>query len=56
MLEGGAGEDLLDGGAGNDVILARDGRQDTIRGGPGLDRAQVDRGVDRVSGVEKIIP
>jgi len=41
------------------VVLAasgRDGRQDTIRGGPGLDRAQVDRGVDRVSGVEKIVP
>ncbi len=56
VLEGGPGEDLFDGGAGNDVILARDGRQDTIRGGPGLDRAQVDQGVDRVSGVEKIIP
>ena len=56
VLEGGPGEDLLDGGAGNDLILARDGRQDTVRGGPGLDRAQVDRGVDRVSGVERIVP
>jgi Tol biopolymer transport system component len=56
VLEGGPGEDFLDGGTGNDVILARDGRRDTIRGGPGIDRARVDRGVDRVSGVEKFIP
>ena len=56
VIEGGPGKDLLDGGAGNDLILARDGHKDTVRGGPGFDRARLDRGLDQVSGVEKILP
>jgi Tol biopolymer transport system component len=56
VVEGGPGKDLIDGGAGNDVLLARDHRKDTVKGGPGFDRAQVDKGVDKVSGVEKILP
>jgi Ca2+-binding RTX toxin-like protein len=48
-LNGGTGRDRLDGGAGDDVLDARDGRPgDTVRCGPGRDRALVDRG-DRVS-------
>jgi Tol biopolymer transport system component len=56
VLEGGPGMDILDGGAGNDLILARDGHKDVVRGGPGFDRARIDRGLDKVSGVEKILP
>jgi Ca2+-binding RTX toxin-like protein len=43
--------DRLLGGRGNDTIRARDGNRDIIRGGPGYDKAYVDR-VDKVTGVE----
>lgn len=56
VLEGGPGSDILDGGEGNDLILARDGKPDIVRGGPGFDRAQVDKGLDDVAGIEKLIP
>lgn len=54
ILDGGKDKDVLDGGLGNDLILARDGRKDTVRGGLGFDRAQIDPG-DDVAGVEKIL-
>jgi Tol biopolymer transport system component len=56
VVDAGPGKDVVDGGAGNDLLLARDHRKDIVRGGPGFDRAQVDRGVDKVSGVEKPLP
>jgi Ca2+-binding RTX toxin-like protein len=34
--------DVLDGGAGDDLLLSRDAYQDTLDGGLGYDRAQVD--------------
>jgi Tol biopolymer transport system component len=55
-LDGGKARDVLNGLAGNDLILARDGRRDTIRGGPGRDTARIDKGVDTVTGVEKMLP
>ena len=42
-LAGGAGRDVLKGGAGRDTFLARDRRRDRVLGGPGRDRARVDR-------------
>ena len=54
VLDGGPDPDVLDGGAGDDLILARDGRKDVVRGGPGFDRARVDR-ADTVSGVERLL-
>ncbi len=55
-LAGGSGRDILDGGAGADVLNARDGSRDVVRGGPGRDAARIDRGLDRVSGVERLLP
>ncbi len=55
-LVGGTGRDVLDGGDGADTIDARDGRRDIVRGGPGRDSALLDRGLDRVSGVERLLP
>jgi dipeptidyl aminopeptidase/acylaminoacyl peptidase len=55
-LTGGTGRDLLDGGKGADTIVARDGRRDVVIGGPGKDSARVDRGLDRVTGVERFLP
>jgi Tol biopolymer transport system component len=42
-LHGGAGLDLLFGGRGDDRLVARDGAHDVVDGGPGRDRAVVDR-------------
>ncbi|MBA3717305.1 MAG: PD40 domain-containing protein [Actinobacteria bacterium] len=56
VIDGGPGEDIIDGGAGNDLLLARDHRKDTVRGGPGFDRAQIDKGLDDVSGAEELLP
>jgi hypothetical protein len=61
-VNGGDGDDFIelhgeasaDGGAGADTFLAADGRAETIVGGAGSDVAQVDSGLDRVSGVESI--
>ena len=55
-LVGGAGRDRLEGGEGADTIIAKDGRRDVVVGGPGKDSARVDRGLDRVSGVERLLP
>lgn len=55
VLTGGAGADRLDRGAGADLLNARDGRRDLVIGGPGRDRARVDRGFDRVVGVEVLL-
>jgi hypothetical protein len=54
-LVGGGGSDVLQGGAGLDTLNARDGRRDVVRGGGGRDRARIDRGLDRVVGVETIL-
>jgi Tol biopolymer transport system component len=56
LLAGTGGSDVIDGGAGADLILARDRRKDVIQGGPGKDSARIDKGLDKVSGVEKLIP
>lgn len=55
-LTGGAGRDVLEGGDGGDMVIARDGRRDVVRGGEDKDSARVDRGLDVVSGVEKLLP
>ncbi len=48
---GGNGLDVMVGGAGNDSFFAAGGRADRINGGPGRDRAVVDRS-DRLVSVE----
>jgi RTX calcium-binding nonapeptide repeat (4 copies)/WD40-like Beta Propeller Repeat len=53
VLAGGAGRDQLWGEGGRDRLHARDGARDEVRGGPGIDRAWVDRRADIVVGVEK---
>jgi Ca2+-binding RTX toxin-like protein len=53
-IVGGESSDLLSGGDGNDRILARDGLRDRVKGGPGNDRGTIDRGQDRVSGLESM--
>jgi len=53
-LVGGDDNDLMVGGAGADVLSARDGERDTLRCGPGRDRALVDQ-KDRVSGCEVVL-
>ena len=53
VLRGGGGRDVLFGGAGNDRLFARDGKPDRVQGGPGRDRAWVDRR-DAVTGVERV--
>lgn len=53
LEDGRGGADLILGGGGDDVLFARDGARDVVRGGPGFDRAWVDRG-DLVTGVERV--
>ena len=55
FLNGGRGWDRLHGGRGDDLLRSRDGRLDNVRGGRGHDRARVDRGLDYVGGVEKLL-
>jgi hypothetical protein len=55
-LTGGSGRDRLEGGEGADTIIARDGRRDVVSGGPGKDSARIDRGLDRVTEVERLLP
>ena len=52
---GGHGRDLIFAGSGDDVLHARDGQRDTVRGGPGHDRARVDRALDDVAKVEVLL-
>lgn len=65
VLRGGRGSDRLSGRTGPDVLYARDRTRDSVVGGPGRDRAVVDRAVasskravkrraDRVRGVERV--
>jgi hypothetical protein len=50
--DSGGGSDVLAGGAGDDAISAEDFISDLVDGGPGFDRARIDRGLDRVQRVE----
>lgn len=54
LLVGGRGGDYAEGGRGADTFLMRDaGRaRDRVNGGPGRDRARIDRGLDRIFDVE----
>ena len=54
LPEGPPGRDRLFGGPGRDSFGANDGRPDSVVGGPGRDRATVDRRGDRVRGVELV--
>jgi hypothetical protein len=53
-LIGGPGADTFLAGPGDDTLLARDGQPDRVAGGPGRDTATVDRGLDRLSSIEKV--
>jgi Ca2+-binding RTX toxin-like protein len=53
-LRGGPGADRAAGGADRDLLLMKDGYVDRVIGGSGRDRAEVDRRLDRVSGVERL--
>jgi RTX calcium-binding nonapeptide repeat (4 copies)/WD40-like Beta Propeller Repeat len=55
LLVGGPGRDALWGETGNDRFLARDHRSDSLLGGLGDDRASVDRRLDTVLGVERVL-
>ena len=54
VLTGGLGADKLVGGSGNDTLMARDGVKDSLDGGTGTDKAQVDKTDVRVS-IEKLL-
>lgn len=53
-LAPGAGRDRILGGSGNDFVGARDGRADRVFGGPGADRARVDRRLDVTQSVTRV--
>ena len=55
VLVGGHGPDSLFAGPGDDFLRSHDGRRDRVRGQRGNDRARVDRGLDSVRGVEKLL-
>jgi Ca2+-binding RTX toxin-like protein len=55
VLRGEGGLDLLLGGRGRDLLLAQDGQSDHVHGGRGSDKGRVDRGLDRVRGVETFL-
>lgn len=55
VLVAGFGWDRLFAGRGDDLLRSRDGRGDRVRGQQGQDRARVDRGLDFVRGVEKLL-
>jgi hemolysin type calcium-binding protein len=52
-LYGGPGRDQFFGEPGNDRLYSRDGRRDTLNGGPGFDEAWVDS-LDVVKNVERV--
>lgn len=53
VIWSGEGRDWVAGGRGRDTLHTRDGRPDRVSGGPGTDRACVDRRLDRVETVER---
>jgi Ca2+-binding RTX toxin-like protein len=55
VLRGRSDVDFLFAGVGNDIVYSSDGNFDDVSGGPGFDRAHVDRGLhpDRVQRVER---
>ena len=53
-LAPGAGRDRVIGGSGNDFVSARDGMADKVFGGPGADRARVDRRLDVTQSVTRV--
>ncbi|MGH3029981.1 MAG: calcium-binding protein [Gaiellaceae bacterium] len=53
-LVGGRSRDVLRGNRGRDVLVARDGRPDVVHGGPGADRARVDRRLDTVRSIAEL--
>lgn len=53
-LRPGAGRDRALGDSGNDFVGARDGKVDRIYGGPGADRARVDRRLDVTRSVARV--
>ena len=53
-LRPGAGRDRALGDSGNDFVGARDGKVDRIYGGPGADRARVDRRLDVTRSVTRV--
>ena len=53
-ITGGPGRDTLKGEAGNDTIYARDGNRDTVSGGSGVDRARVDKNLDKRSSIKTL--
>jgi tricorn protease-like protein len=55
LLVGTRRSDRICGLGGNDTIVAVDHRRDVVDGGPGRDRATVDRKLDRVVHVEHVI-
>jgi hypothetical protein len=54
-LSGGAGRDVLHGGTGRDRLLAADGRRDTVDGGRGADVGVVDRRLDRLRSIQRVV-
>jgi dipeptidyl aminopeptidase/acylaminoacyl peptidase len=55
LLVGTRHSDRICGLGGNDTIVSVDRRRDVVDGGPGRDRATVDRRLDRVVRVERVI-
>jgi Ca2+-binding RTX toxin-like protein len=53
-ITGGPGRDTLKGEAGNDTFYARDGNRDTVSGGAGIDRARVDKNLDKRSSIKTL--
>lgn len=52
-ITGDLGRDSLNGNRGNDKFYARDGQRDSVDGGMGTDSAQVDRGLDTTTSIER---
>ena len=56
VLDGGLGSDGLIGNDGDDTFLSRDGELDSIKGGAGIDSAELDAGLDRTTTLEILLP
>jgi Tol biopolymer transport system component len=54
IIYGGSGKDRLFGGGGRDSVNAADETADVVDGGPGHDRARVDRAIDLTRDVESL--